>query len=93
MKHTPEKTVKDIICAVVDNGTAGIRLSGSITFNGEKVGYIRFTKLHAGGDKPTGEVAVCVNNSSSISRVQWESFVAVAELVAPAVIDMHSILR
>lgn len=90
MKHTPEKTVKAIICAVVDNGTVGIKLDGSTTFNGDKVGYIRFTKLHAGGDKPTGEIAVCVNNSSFISRVQWDSFVAVAELAAPAVIDMHS---
>ena len=90
MKRTPEKTVKSIICAVVDSGTVGIKLDGSTTFNGEGVGYIRFTKLHAGGDKPTGEVAVCVNNSAFISRVQWESFVAVAKLVAPEVIDMHS---
>ena len=90
MKHTPEKTVKAIICAVVDGGTVGIKLNGSVSVDGEVIGYMRFTKLHAGGDKPTGEVAVCVNNSPSISRVQWDSFVAVAELMAPAVIDMHS---
>lgn len=90
MKNTPEKTVKAIICAVANNGTVGIKLDGSLSCEGEEIGYIRFTKLYAGGDKPTGEVAACVNNSSSISRVQWESFVAVAELFAPAVIDMHS---
>lgn len=67
----------NIICAVHDCGTVGIRTD----YNGLR--YVRFTKL------VSGDIAVCVDGGSQISRVTHDVFVNMANNLDGHIIAMH----
>lgn len=72
-----KKGATNIICAVNDSGTVGIRTD----YNGLR--YVRFTKL------VSGEIGVCVDGSSQISRVDYDVFVNMANNLEGHIIGMH----
>lgn len=72
------KSHKNIIAALNDEGGVGIKTS----LNG--IGYVRFTRLKS------GDVGVCIQNQTPITRVSYDEFVSMARGLDGHIQAMHS---